>query len=51
MLLNIYTNNQPRSEGTHHFIYADDLGVAAQDSSDFSIVEEWLSNILSKLTS
>ena len=49
MLFNIYTNDQLRSEGTRRFIYADDLGVAAQDS-DFSIVEEPLSNALSELT-
>ena len=45
----IYTNDQPRREGTRHFIYADDLGVAAEDS-DFSIVKERLSNVLSEWT-
>ena len=49
LLFNIYTNDQPRSEGTSRFIYADDLGVAAQDS-DFSTVEERLSNALNELT-
>ena len=49
MLFNIFTNDQQRSEGTNSFIYADDLGVTAQDS-DFSIVEEQLSNALSELT-
>ena len=46
-----YTNDQLRSEGrpTRRFIYADDLGVAAQDN-DFSVVEERLSNALSELT-
>ena len=28
----IYTNDQPRSEGTRRSVYADDLGVAAQDN-------------------
>ena len=49
VLFNIYTNDQPRSEGTRRFIYADDLGVTAQDS-DFNIVEKQLSNALSELT-
>ena len=49
LLFNIYTNDQPRSEGTSRFIYADDLGVAAQDS-DFSTIEERLSNALNELT-
>ena len=40
--------DQPRSEDTHRFIYADDLGVAAQDR-DFSVVEERLSNALGEL--
>ena len=49
LLFNIYTNDQPRSEGTSRFIYADDLGVATQDS-DFSTIEERLSNALNELT-
>ena len=49
LLFNIYTNDQPRSEGTSRFIYADDLGVAAQDS-DFSTIEERFSNALNELT-
>ena len=49
LLFNIYTNDQPRSEGTSRFIYADDLSVAAQDS-EFSVVEERLSNALKELT-
>ena len=49
LLFNIYTNDQPRSEGTSCFMYADDLAVAAQDS-DFSAVEETLSNALNELT-
>ena len=49
LLFNIYTNDQPRSEGTSRFIYADDLSVAAQDS-DFSTIEERLSDALNELT-
>ena len=49
LLFNIYTNDQPRSDDTRRFIYADDLGVAAQQS-DCSIVEERLSNALNNLT-
>ena len=49
LLFNIYTNDQPKSEDTCRFIYADDLGVAAQDS-EFRIVEERLSNALDELT-
>ena len=49
LLFNIYTNDQPRSEGIRRFIYADDLGLAAQDR-EFGIVEERLSNALDKLT-
>ena len=49
LLFNIYTNDQPRSEDTRRFIYADDLGVAAQDS-DFNTVEDRLTNALNELT-
>ena len=49
LLFNIYTNDQPRSEGTPRFIYADDLALAAQDRQ-FGIVEETLSNTLDELT-
>ena len=49
LLFNIYTNDQPRSEGTRRFIYADDLAIAAQDR-EFGIVEERLSNALDELT-
>ena len=48
LLFNIYTNDQPKSEGTR-FFYADDLAVAAQDD-EFSVVEERLSNVLDDLT-
>ena len=39
LLFNIYTNDQPRTEGTCFFIYADDLGISAQHS-DFKVVED-----------
>ena len=49
LLFNIYTNDQPKSEGTRRFIYADDLGIAAQDS-EFSNVEEKLTKAFNELT-
>ena len=49
LLFNIYTNDQPRTEGTCCFIYADDLGVRAQHS-DFKVVEDRLSMALDELT-
>ena len=49
LLFNIYTNDQPRGEDTARFIYADDLGIAAQDV-DFTVVEDRLSAALDKLT-
>ena len=49
LLFNIYTNDQPRTEGTCRFIYADDLGVSAQHS-DFKVVEDRLSMALDELT-
>ena len=49
LLFNICTNDQPRSEGTRLFIYADDPALAAQDR-EFGIVEERLSNALDGLT-
>jgi hypothetical protein len=49
LLFNIYTNDQPKTEGTRRFIYADDLGVAAQDK-EFSVVENALSKALNDLT-
>ena len=49
LLLNIYTNEQPWSEVTHRFSFADDLALAAQDR-EFGIVEERLSNTLDELT-
>ena len=49
LLFNIYTNDQPRTEGTCRFIYADDLGVSAQHE-DFKVVEERLSKALDELT-
>lgn len=49
LLFNIYTNDQPNSVDTRRFIYADDLGIGAQDA-DFKVVEERLSNALAELT-
>ena len=49
LLFNIYTNDQPRGKDTAHFIYADDLGIGAQDA-DFTVVEERLSAALEELT-
>ena len=48
ILFNIYTNDQPWTEGTFWFIYADDLGVSEQQE-DFE-VEERLSKALDELT-
>jgi len=31
MLFNIYTNDQPITEETWHFLYVDELAIAAQD--------------------
>ena len=49
LLFNIYTNDQPRSDDTRRFLYAEDLGAAAQDT-DFSVVEKRLTNFLDQLT-
>ena len=49
LLFNIYTNDQPGSDDTRRFLYADDLGAAAQDT-DFSVVEKRLTNFLDQLT-
>ena len=49
LLFNIYTNDQPGSDDTRRFLYADDLGDAARDT-DFSVVEKRLSNFLDQLT-
>ena len=46
LLFNIY---QPGSDDTRRFLYADDLGAAAQDT-DFSVVEKRLTNFLDQLT-
>ena len=43
------TNDQPRTEGTCCFIYADELGVSAQ-RSDFKVVDYRLSVPLEELT-
>ena len=46
MLFNIYTNDQPQSEGTHHFIYADDFGAAVQDNLTSVFLKKRFSNTL-----
>ena len=49
ILFNIYTNDQPIHDGTHNFIYADDLCVTAQYSS-FTEVETTIGDALEELT-
>ena len=49
LLFNIYTNDQPGSDDTRRFLYAEDLGAATQDT-DFSVVEKRLTNFLDQLT-
>lgn len=49
MLFNIYTNDQPITEETRHFLYADDLAVAAQDIT-FQEVERKFTKTLRELT-
>lgn len=49
MLFNIYTNDQPTPTETEHFLYADDLAIAAQGKS-FSEVEETLQHVLSRMS-
>ena len=49
ILFNIYTNGQPIHDGTHNFIYADDLCVTAQYSS-FTEVETTFGDALDELT-
>ena len=49
LLFNIYTNDQPSTDGTRCFIYADDLGISAQHA-DFEVVEERLTKALEELT-
>ncbi len=44
LLFNIYTNDQPKSAETHSFIYADNLGIGAQDTN-IKVVEERPSNV------
>ena len=46
---NIYTNDQPVSPGTRSFIYADDLGIATQNS-DVNVIEATLTSALDNLT-
>lgn len=48
LLYNIYTNDQPRTEGTRRFIYADDTAVAVQGRT-FEEVENSLSVALEEL--
>jgi len=49
MLFNIYTNDQPIIKETKHFLYADDLALALQDTT-FEIVERKLTRSLQELT-
>ena len=49
VLFNIYTNDQPVSPGTRSFIYADDLGIATQNS-DVNVIEATLTSALDNLT-
>ena len=49
VLFNIYTNDQPVSPGTRSFIYADDLGIATQNS-DIKEIEATLTRALDSLT-
>ena len=49
VLFNIYTNDQPVSPGTRSFIYADDLGIAAQNHK-IDDIEATLSTALQNLT-
>ena len=50
VLFNIYTNDQPVSQGIRSFIYADDLGIAAQNR-DIDAMETTLTSALDNLTS
>ncbi|XP_030847026.1 uncharacterized protein LOC115926449 [Strongylocentrotus purpuratus] len=49
VLFNVYTNDQPVYPGTRSFIYADDLGIAAQNSH-IDKIETTLSSALDNLT-
>jgi len=49
MLFNIYTNDQPIIKETKHFLYADDLALAAQGTT-FEIVKRKLTRSLQELT-
>lgn len=49
MLFNIYTNDQSITEETRHFLYADDLAIAAQDIT-FQEIERKLTKTLQELT-
>ncbi|XP_030851769.1 uncharacterized protein LOC115928572 [Strongylocentrotus purpuratus] len=49
VLFNVYTNDQPVYPGTRSFIYADDLGIAAQNSH-IDKIETTLSSALNNLT-
>ena len=48
MLFNIYTNDQPIIKETKHFLYADDLALAAQETTE--IVERKLTRSVQELT-
>lgn len=49
LLFNIHTNDHPRGFATRHFLYADDLVVAAQESH-FIEIEEIIKESLATLT-
>ncbi len=48
LLFNVYTNDQPSFENARRFIYADDLGIAAQSDS-FEEVEATLTSCLTEI--
>ena len=49
VLFNTYINDQPVSPTTRSFVYADDLGIAAQNS-DVNVIEATFTSALAKLT-
>ena len=49
VLFNTYTNDQPVSPTTRSFVYADDLGIAAQNSY-VNVIEATFTSALAKLT-
>jgi len=49
ILFNIYTNDQPISPNTKHFLYADDVAITAQCTT-FEHTEEYLTKALEDLS-